>query len=64
MTTGEFADLVKKMREAQKCYFKAKPYTTEKESALKLAKELENKVDKILKDREEQKRKEMELSLF
>ncbi|MBQ3838241.1 MAG: hypothetical protein II814_14095 [Treponema sp.] len=43
MTTGEFADLVWKMREAQKNYFK-----TRLQRDLKLSKEIEKKVDDVL----------------
>ena len=43
MTTGEFADLVFAMREAQKNYFK-----TRLQRDLKLSKEFEKKVDDAL----------------
>lgn len=47
MTTGEFADMVQKMREAQKNYFK-----TRLQRDLKLSKEMEKKVDDVLAARE------------
>lgn len=43
MTTGEFADIVFTMREAQKEYFKYRS-----NEALKRSKELEKQVDSIL----------------
>ena len=46
MTTGEFADIVFAMREAQKEYFKYRS-----NEALKRSKELEKQVDKILLNR-------------
>lgn len=49
MTTGEFAELVQKMRTAQKKYFK-----TKLKSALEESRMLENEVDKILEKREKQ----------
>ncbi len=49
MTTGEFAELVQKMRTAQKKYFK-----TKLKSALEESRMLENEVDKILEERERQ----------
>lgn len=49
MTTGEFAELVQKMRTAQKKYFR-----TKLKSALEESKMLENEVDKILEEREKQ----------
>lgn len=51
MTTGEFADLVQKMREAQKNYFK-----TRLQRDLKLSKEFEKKVDDALAAREAARR--------
>ena len=48
MTTGEFADLVQKMRMAQKAYFK-----TRTKVALDESRFLEKKVDDILKERAE-----------
>ena len=46
MTTGEFADIVSAMREAQKEYFKYRS-----KEALKRSKELEKQVDLILLNR-------------
>lgn len=46
MTTGEFADMVQKMREAQKSYFR-----TRLQRDLKLSKEFEKKVDDALAER-------------
>lgn len=46
MTTGEFADIVSAMREAQKEYFKYRS-----NEALKRSKELEKQVDLILLNR-------------
>lgn len=55
MTTGEFADIVQKMREAQKRYFKIRS-----REWLEKSKTLEKQVDTILegrKKREEERRK-------
>lgn len=46
MTTGEFADKVSQMREAQKEYFK---YRTKE--ALQRSKQLEKEIDDILENR-------------
>ena len=46
MTTGEFADIVSAMREAQKEFFKYRS-----KEALKRSKELEKQVDSILLSR-------------
>jgi hypothetical protein len=46
MTTGEFADLVAKMRWAQKIYFSTRAY-----GDLMASKKLEGEVDEALKDR-------------
>lgn len=46
MTTGEFADMVQKMREAQKSYFR-----TRLQRDLTLSKALEKKVDDALAER-------------
>lgn len=46
MTTGEFADIVQKMREAQKQYFK-----THSSEWLDRSKALEKQVDTILEER-------------
>ena len=51
MTTGEFADMVQKMREAQKSYFR-----TRLQRDLALSKELEKKVDDALAERAEARR--------
>lgn len=51
MTTGEFADLVFAMREAQKKYFRSRL-----QYELKLCKELEKKVDDVLVARAKGKR--------
>ncbi len=51
MTTGEFADLVFAMREAQKNYFR-----TRLQRDLKLSKEMEKKVDDALAAREAARR--------
>lgn len=59
MTTGEFADLVEKMRDAQKKYFR----TRDKET-LSVSKSLESQVDKILAERRERQEKEMNPELF
>lgn len=47
MTAGEFACLVKSMRDAQKRYFR-----TRSPMALEESKDLEKKVDKVLEERE------------
>lgn len=59
MTTGEFADLVEKMRDAQKKYFR----TRDKET-LSVSKSLESQVDKILAERKRRQEKEMNPELF
>ncbi len=59
MTTGDFANLVEKMREAQKKYFR-----TRNKDSLDASKALEAKVDKILAERRERKEKEMNPELF
>ena len=51
MTTGEFADMVQKMREAQKSYFK-----TRLQRDLALSKNLEKKVDDALAERAKARR--------
>ena len=51
MTTGEFADMVQKMREAQKSYFR-----TRLQRDLALSKNLEKKVDDYLAERANAKR--------
>ena len=59
MTTGELADLVEKMREAQKNYFK----TRDKDS-LDISKRLESQVDKILAERLERIERKNNTGLF
>lgn len=59
MTTGEFADIVQKMREAQKNYFK----TRDKDS-LDISKRLESQVDKILAERLERIERKNNPGLF
>ena len=51
MTTGDFANMVSAMRDAQKRYFR-----TRLQYDLKLCKELENKVDAALAARKQSKR--------
>lgn len=48
MTVGDFVNLVKNMRDAQKKYFRTKSH-----SALILSMELEERVDLLLKERDE-----------
>lgn len=59
MTTGEFAYLVKKMRDAQKEYFK-----TRSSDSLRRSKDLEKQVDDVLSSREKRIKEEREPSLF
>ena len=59
MTTGDFADLVKKMRDAQKEYFK-----TRSSDSLQRSKDYERKVDEVLLSREKRIKEEQEPSLF
>ena len=59
MTTGDFADLVKKMRDAQKEYFK-----TRSSDSLQRSKDYERKVDEVLSSREKRIKEEQEPSLF
>ena len=59
MTTGDFADLVKKMRDAQKECFK-----TRSNDSLRRSKDYEKKVDEILSSREKRIKEEREPSLF
>ena len=59
MTTGEFADIVKKMREAQKNYFKARD-----KDSLDISKRLESQVDKILAERLERIERKNNTGLF
>ena len=59
MTVGEFAELVEKMREAQKEYFK-----TRTSEALRISKQYEKQVDEQLKARRERLRQEMQPELI
>lgn len=59
MTTGEFADLVKKMRDAQKGYFK-----TRSSDSLHRSKDYERQVDEVLSSREKRIKEEREPLLF
>ena len=59
MTTGEFADLIKAMRDAQKEYFK-----TRSTAALNKSKELEKQVDTILKERNKREYERKNPGLF
>lgn len=59
MTVGEFAELVEKMREAQKKYFRMR--TSE---ALQISKQYEKQVDEQLKTRRERLRQEIQPELF
>lgn len=59
MTTGEFADLVKKMRDAQKEYFKIRS-----SDFLRRSKDLEKQVDDVLSSREKRIKEEREPLLF
>lgn len=59
MTVGEFADLVKNMREAQVKYFR-----TRVPSDLTVCKSLEKQVDKALADREKKLLDSVQPKLF
>ena len=59
MTTGEFADLVEKMRTAQKEYFR-----TRTQDALAISKRYEGEVDKVLAGRKARIEKEKNPELF
>lgn len=59
MTTGEFADLVEKMREAQKVYFR-----TRSKAALESSKNFEKKVDQILQERRKRDEEAKNPTLF
>lgn len=59
MTTGEFADLVEKMRTAQKEYFR-----TRTQDALAISKRYEGEVDKVLTERKARIEKEKNPELF
>lgn len=59
MTVGEFAELVEKMREAQKEYFR-----TRTSEALRISKQYEKQVDEQLKARRERLRQKIQPDLF
>lgn len=59
MTTGEFADLVFKMRKAQKKYFR-----TRLQSAMTESKSYEKEVDRILEERQKRETERQNPSLF
>jgi hypothetical protein len=59
MTVGEFAELVEKMREAQKEYFKKRTRET-----LRISKQYEKQVDEQLKARSERLVQNMQPRLF
>lgn len=59
MTTGEFADLVQEMRDAQKTYFR-----TRSNDALEKSKYLETKVDKLLEERRNRVEQKQQPTLF
>lgn len=59
MTTGEFADLVLKMRTAQKAYFR-----TRSAEKLSESKDYEKRVDKALQERAERMERERNPELF
>ncbi len=59
MTTGEFADLVFKMRTAQKKYFRARS-----QSALTESRGYEKEVDRILEERQKKETERQNPSLF
>lgn len=59
MTTGEFADIVQKMREAQKQYFK-----THSSEWLDKSKVLEKQVDTILEERNKREYERKNPGLF
>ena len=59
MTTGEFADLIYKMRTAQKKYFR-----TRLQSALTESRGYEKEVDRILEERQKRETERQNSSLF
>ena len=59
MTVGEFADLVERMREAQKNYFRLHAL-----SDLHKSKELEKQVDKAITERRERLADALQTKLF
>lgn len=60
MTVDEFAALVAQMRQVQREWKKAKPYTPLKHELEAAASRLEQKVDKALKERENRIQQERE----
>lgn len=59
MTVGEFADLVEKMRKAQKTYF-----STRSQKALEESKTLEKQVDALIAERNKREERRINPSLF
>lgn len=59
MTVGEFADLVEKMRKAQKTYF-----STRSQKALEESKLLEKQVDALITERNKREEQRVNPSLF
>ena len=59
MTVGEFAELVEKMREAQKEYFRKRT-----REMLRISKQYEKQVDEQLKARRERLAQNMQPDLF
>lgn len=59
MTTGEFADLIYKMRTAQKKYFRMRS-----QSALTESKTYEKEVDRLLEERQKRETERQNPSLF
>lgn len=59
MTVGEFADLVEKMRKAQKTYF-----STRSQKALEESKTLEKQVDALIAERNKREELRINPSLF
>lgn len=59
MTAGEFADLVGKMRYAQKAFSR-----THSKDSLQLSKDLEKQVDEILAERRKRETERQNPSLF
>lgn len=59
MTTGEFADLIYKMRTAQKKYFR-----TRSQSALTESRGYEKEVDRLLEERQKRETERQNPSLF
>lgn len=59
MTVGEFADLVEKMRKAQKTYF-----STRSQKALEESKLFEKQVDALITERNKREEQRVNPSLF